>query len=611
MFGYKFVKSLTRRKTDDFIPSDTPLKRCMNVFDLTALGIGSLIDAGLYVVIGQLAHSVAGPAVILSFLIAAVASLLAGLCYAEFASRVNRAGSGYIYTYVAMGEIWAFITGWCMITEYVLSAASLAAACSEYINFLCNGSVYRYFMEEFGDWRVPALAPFPDLLAFALVLIVTIIVCLGVKESKLVLDVTVLCNLLVVTFIIFVGAYYADASNWSTMERFAPYGWSGIFTAASSCFYCFIGFDTIPSASEEAINPTVSISLAILLSLGISLFVYIGVIIVLTMMVPYDQLKDLAPIAEAFAVRGFAASKYIVSTGALCSMLSSLLAACFATPRLIYAVAYDGLIFGCFTKINEERKMPLRAVAVSGVASAFLAFLFDMRQLVEMVSITTLTTYTMVSLSVILTRYQPNLESVSNNGQLTKRTQSWLRKLFRKRKKSQGNTYEKLPQSGHDSVTTACHASPSECSNTVANVTVTLMMLSMFSLCVYLKTWITSEGNIEAVSIFAVALSAFITVTCLIVLQLQPKNCATFSFMVPCVPFLPALSILINMLLLTLLQPLTYIRFAIWITIGMFVYLLYGYHNSIEGKRPKSIDLELDPIPGIPVTETNANLPLK
>lgn len=568
MFGYKFITSLTRRKTVDFVPSDSPFKRCMNVFDLTALGIGSLLDAGLYVVVGQLAHSVAGPAVILSFMIAAVASLLAGLSYAEFASRVNRAGSGYIYTYVAMGEIFAFLTGWCMITEYVLSAASLAAACSEYINFLCNGSVYTYFMEEFGVWQEPALAPFPDLLAFALVIIAVLIICLGVKQSKLVLDFTVMGNLLVVTFIIFAGAYYSDASNWSSMEKFAPYGWGGIFTAASSCFYCFIGFDSIATASEEAINPNVSVPLAILLSLGVSLVIYIGVIIVLTMMVPYYQLKDLAPIAEAFAARAFTLSKYIVSTGALFSMLSSLLAACFATPRLIYSVAYDGLLFGCFTKMDEDRKMPLRAVAVSGILSAFLAFLFDMAQLVEMVSIMTLTAYIMVALSVILTRYQPDLELFTSDAQLTERTQSWLRTLFRKRKKGPNETYEKLPQSGHDSVTTACHASPSECSNTVANVTVTIMMLAMLALCVFLKIWITSKGDIEAVSIFAVTLSAFVTVTCLIVLQLQPKNRVTFSFMVPCVPLLPALSIFINLLLLTLLHPLTYLRFAIWITIG-------------------------------------------
>lgn len=177
----------------------------MNVFDLTALGIGGLIDAGLYVVIGQLAHSIAGPAVIVSFLIAAVASLLAGMNYAEFSSRVSRSGSGYIYTYVGMGEIWAFVTGWCMITEYVLSAASLASACSEYINFLSNGSVYKFFEDSFGLWQAPALSELPDLLAFTLVFLATMIICLGVKESKTILDVTVFANLLIATFVILPG----------------------------------------------------------------------------------------------------------------------------------------------------------------------------------------------------------------------------------------------------------------------------------------------------------------------------------------------------------------------------------------------------------------------
>lgn len=573
MFGYKLIAGLTRRKTDDFISSDSPLKRCMNLFDLTALGIGSLVDAGLYVVIGQTAHSVAGPAIILSFIIAAVPSLLTGLCFAEFASRVNRSGSGYIYTYVTMGEVWAFLTGWCMITEFILSSASLAAACSEYINFLFNGSVYNFFKEELGVWNEPALGQFPDLLAFGLVFIVTIIICLGVKESKLVLDITVFCNLLVITFVVFVGAYYADVSNWSTMAKFAPYGWTGILAAAPSCFYCFIGFDTIPSASEEAINPSVSVPLAILLSLGIGLLAYIAVIIVLTMMLPYYQLKDLAPLAEAFAARAFGASKYIVSAGALFSMLSSLLAASFATPRLIYSVAYDGLIFGCFTKIDKQRQMPLRAVAVSGALSAFLAFLFEMRQLVEMVSITSITTYTMVSVSVILTRYQPSIDSLANEDQLTVRTQSWLRNLFSKRKKGADKIYQELPRDSN--VTTACHASSTESSNTIANVTVTIMLLSMFALCVSLKTWITSTENMETMAIFSVSLYAFITVACLVVLGLQPQNCVTFSFMVPGVPFLPALSIFINMILLTLLHPLTYVRFAIWIAVGKLTFILF------------------------------------
>lgn len=608
MFGYKLIAGLTRKRTVDFVLSDSPFKRCMNVFDLTALGLASLLDAGLYVVIGQTAHSVAGPAIIMSFLVAAISSLLAGLSYAEFAARVNRGGSGYIYTYVAMGEIFAFLVGWCMITEFILSSASLAVACSQYINFLFNGSVYSFFEEEFGAWNLPILDPFPDLLAFGLVLIATAIICLGVKQSKRILDTTVFCNLLVITFIIFVGSFYADASNWSTIDKFAPYGWTGILAATPSCFYCFIGFDVIPSASEEAIKPAVSVPLAILLSLVISLFAYIAVIIVLTMMVPYYKLKDLAPLAEAFSTRAFGASKYIVSAGALFSMFSSLISSSFATPRLIYSVAYDGLIFGCFTDVNKEKKIPLRAVAVSGSLSALLALFFNMQQLVEMVSITTISTYTMVSLSVILSRYQTSPNSQTNEDQITVQTQSWLRALFTKRKSDKKETYTGKPQ---DDVTTACHASAAECTNTIVNVTLVIMMLSMFALCVSLKTWVIDADNIGPTTISFIVLYALISVACLVVLGLQPQSSANFSFMIPAVPLLPALSIFINLVLLTLLNSLTYVRFASWMAVGMVVYFLYGYHNSIEGKRPKSIELEFETLPGIPVIEKSTNLPTK
>lgn len=562
MFGYKLIAGLTRRKTIDFVLSDSPFNRCMNVFDLTALGLASLLDVGLYVVIGQIAHSVAGPSTIFSFLIAAVSSLLTGLCYAEFSSRVTRGGSGYIYTYVAMGEIFAFLVGWCMITEFILASASLARACSEYIDFLFNGQVYAFFEQEFGAWNLPILGSFPDPLAFGLVIIVTLIICSGVKQSKRVMDVTVLCNLLVITFIIFVGSYYADTRNWSSIDKFAPYGWTGILAATPSCFFCFIGFDVIPSASEEAINPSVSVPLSILLSLAVSLFAYIAVIIVLTMMVPYYQLKDLAPLAEAFSARAFGASKYIVSVGALCSMLSSLLASSFATPRLIYSVAYDGLIFGCFTKVDTERKIPLRAVAVSGSLSAILALLFNMQQLVEMVSIATIATYVMVSISVILSRYQPSKNSLTYEDQPTERTQSWLRFLFSRRK----NSDQKHPRDG---VRAACHASGTEFNSTMANVTVTIMILSMSALCVSLRTWITDpDHNLEPTTIFSTTLYAFITVASLVVLGVQPQSTTSFSFMIPAVPFLPALSIFINLMLLTLLHSLTYVRFASWMAVG-------------------------------------------
>ena len=562
MFGCKLITGLTRRKTIDFVVSDSPFNRCMNVFDLTALGLSSLLDAGLYVVIGQIAHSVAGPSTIFSFLIAAISSLLAGLCYAEFSSRISRNGSGYIYTYVAMGEIFAFLAGWCMITEFILGSATLARACSEYIDFLFNGMVYTFFKQEIGAWNLPILGPFPDPLAFGLVIIASLIICSGVKQSKRVMDVTVLCNLLVITFIVFVGSYYADTRNWSSIEKFAPFGWTGILAATPSCFFCFIGLDVIPSASEEAINPSLSVPLSILLSLGVSLFAYIAVIVVLTMMVPYYRLTDLAPIAEAFSARAFGGSKYIVSVGAICSMLSSLLASSFASPRLLYSVAHDGLIFGCFARVDTERKIPLRAVAVSGSLGAILALLFNMQQLVEMVSMATITTYVMVSISVILSRYQPfkNTSTYEDHG--AERKHSWLRFSFSRRK-------DRDQTNPRDHVTEACNASATELTSTIANVTVTIMILSMSALCVSLRIWIADlANNTEPITICFTTLYAFITVASLVVLGVQPQSTASVSFMIPAVPFLPALSIFINLMLLTMLHSFSYVRFASWMAVG-------------------------------------------
>ena len=180
----------------------------------------------------------------------------------------------------------------------------------------------------------------------------------------------------------------------------------------------------------------------------------------------------------------------------------------------------------------------------------------------------TLITYTMVSISVILTRYQKNPQWVCYEEQLLERTQSWLRTLLKKRRRGKNVNYKKLPLSESDSVTTTCHASPSECSNTIVNVTVFVMILSMFAVCVYLRTWMTNSENIDAFTIFPVALYSSITIACLIVLLFQPRNSATFSFMVPCVPLLPSLSIFINTFLMTLFQTHTYIKCTIWITIG-------------------------------------------
>lgn len=339
------------------------------------------MGAGLYVVTGQLARDVAGPAVVLSFFIAGIAALFSGICYAEFGCRIPKAGSAYVYTYVAVGEFWAFVVGWNIILEYIIAAASVARACSEYIDSFAQGEIYKFFMEDIATWSVSALGSFPDLLAMALALIFAGIVSLGAHKSSLVNKVMTFINLSVIVFIIIAGLHFVDGRNWQT--KFAPYGVNGVLTAAGSCFYAFVGFDVIGTASEEAVNPKRSIPLSIILCLAISFLSYFGVATVLTLILPYHQLSRFAPLAEAFAQRGFNGAKYVVATGGLFATMSTLLSNSFAAARVVYSMASDGLLFNWFGHVNDKTKVPVRAALVNGVLIATLALLLDVKQLVS------------------------------------------------------------------------------------------------------------------------------------------------------------------------------------------------------------------------------------
>ena len=378
----KVCGNLTRKKPAEDWLAESPLKRCLTTLDLTSLGVGTVVGAGLYVVTGELARNVAGPAVILSFFIAGVAALFSGICYAEFGCRIPKAGSAYVYSYVAVGEFWAFFVGWNMILEYLIAAASLARACSEYINSFAQGYIYKFFMEDIATWNVSALGSFPDFLAMALGIVFTVIVSLGARKSSLFNKVMTFVNLSVILFIICAGLFYVDGKNWQS--NFAPYGVGGVLTAAGSCFYAFVGFDVIGTASEEALNPKHSVPLSIILTLAISFLAYFGVATVLTLILPYDKLSQFAPLAEAFAQRGLSGAKYVVATGGLCATMSTLLTNSFAAPRVVYSMASDGLLLNWFAHVHEKTKVPVRAAVVDGVLIASLALLLDVKQLVSL-----------------------------------------------------------------------------------------------------------------------------------------------------------------------------------------------------------------------------------
>lgn len=262
----KLFAAFTRTKhltSKDF--ETTQLRRCLSTYDLTALAIGSTLGAGVYVVTGQVAKLRAGPAIVLSFSIAALASILSGLCYAELGARVPKAGSAYLYTYVTIGELCAFVVGWNLVLEYVVAAASIARAWSAFFDSLFGNYIHDSVINVLGKVRVHGLSEYVDVLAFIFIMIVTLILISGVKQSSSVNWVFTSINIFVIIFVIIAGLVFADLKNW---DNFMPFGFNGVIAGAATCFYAFIGFDVVASSGEEAKTPSKSIPRAIIASLS-------------------------------------------------------------------------------------------------------------------------------------------------------------------------------------------------------------------------------------------------------------------------------------------------------------------------------------------------------
>ena len=261
------LRSFNRKKiVDPSTLTSTELNRCLSIFDLTVLGIGSTLGAGIYVLAGDVARHDTGPSIVLSFLIAGVASILSGLCYGEFGARVPKAGSAYVYSYVTIGELCAFVIGWNLLLEYVIGTSSVARAWSSYFDSLFDGAIKNFTISTIGEMHASGIAEYPDVLSVLVVLILTTVLVVGIKKTSWFNTLFTGINLFVILFIICVGAFYAQPKNWSS--SFMPYGMTGVMAGAASCFYAFVGFDVIATTGEEARNPSRAIPISIVLSLG-------------------------------------------------------------------------------------------------------------------------------------------------------------------------------------------------------------------------------------------------------------------------------------------------------------------------------------------------------
>ena len=315
----RFCQKLKRLKPLEEATMETSLQRCLSALDLTLLGVGAMVGSGLYVLTGTVAKEITGPAVIVSFTVAAVASLLAALCYAEFGARVPRTGSAYLFTYVSMGELWAFLIGWNLVLEYVIAGAAVARAWSGYLDAMFDHHIRNFTEAHVGIWQVPLLARYPDFLAAGILLLASTFVSCGARVSSWLNHTLSAISMVVILFIIILGFVLARSHNWGKEEGgFAPFGFSGIMSGTATCFYAFVGFDVIAASSEEARNPKRAVPLAIAISLGLAASAYILVSTVLTLMVPWHSLDPNSALADAFYQRGYSWAGYLVATGSIC-----------------------------------------------------------------------------------------------------------------------------------------------------------------------------------------------------------------------------------------------------------------------------------------------------
>lgn len=314
-----FCQKLNRVKTLEDDMMETSFNRCLTTVDLTLLGLGGMVGSGLYVLTGTVAKETAGPAVILSFVIAGIASLLAALCYAEFGARVPKTGSAYMFTYISVGEIWAFLIGWNVILEYMIGGAAVARAWSGYLDSIFDHKIKNFTETHVGRWQVPFLAHYPDFLASGILLLATAFISFGARFSSWLNHVFSAVSMGVILFILVMGFILARPQNWSASEGgFAPYGASGVMAGSATCFYAFVGFDVIATSSEEARNPQRAIPRAIAISLSLATGAYILVSVVLTLMVPWHSLDPESALADAFYRRGYSWAGFIVAVGSIC-----------------------------------------------------------------------------------------------------------------------------------------------------------------------------------------------------------------------------------------------------------------------------------------------------
>jgi APA family basic amino acid/polyamine antiporter len=413
------------------------LRRVLGPLQLTGLGVGAIIGAGIFVTTGAIARQIAGPALMLSYVIAGLACVFAALCYSELAAMVPVAGSAYTYAYATLGELFAWIIGWDLVLEYAVGSATVANGWSGYLQSAIGSFGLHLPAAIAGPpinydpaiGRLTATGALINLPAVLIVALVTVILIVGIRESAGLNTVMVGVKLLAVLFVIVVGAFYVKTANW---HPFAPYGLTGLsffghvlhgqsdaggrplgmLAGAALAFFAYIGFDSVSTHAEEARQPRRDVPIGIIASLTICTLLYLAVVAVLTGMVPYNQLDIQAPVADAFARVGLGWAQFLIAIAGVAGITSVLLVLMLSQPRVLLAMARDGLLpASFFGDVHPRFRTPWKSTLATGLFVSVLAAFLPIQVLLTLVSMGTLLAFVIVCAAVlVLRRTHPDAE---------------------------------------------------------------------------------------------------------------------------------------------------------------------------------------------------------
>ncbi|XFF87578.1 hypothetical protein AB1E18_013797 [Capra hircus] len=563
----QFGQRLVHRQGQDTIKESDGLKIHLSATELVFLGVGRNLGAGLYIVLGAVAKYVAGPAIVVCFLVAGLSSLLSKLCYVEFDARVLRSSSAYVCRYFMMGQLWPFVVGWNIILLFLIATACTAHAWRCAFDSLTGDRVSQALEGTF-PLHVPyLLAMYADFFALGLVLLLAVSLGLQSVHSH---------QLLVLSFIIISGFIMGDLHNWKLTEQdyplaaavfsnrlgvlvppgaggFVPFDFEGVLRGAATCFYVFVGFAAITTTGRRDLKPQRSISL---ISLLVCFLAYFAVSAALTLMVPYYQIHHHSPLPEAFLHVGWGPARYVVAVGVLCALKSSLLGDMFPMSRLIGAMAEDGLLFRGLARVYGHTKIPVVAIMSSGSLAGIMALLFEFSHIANLMAVASLLAYSMVSFSVLVLRYQPD-QNLSKNEKTEEETE--MERVL------EGSPLDSVPEAGTSNILKSLwfptSTTPTQKSAQIVYGCAFLLVFLLTILSLVLAQWPRGVFSGDPVlTTVAVLLLLLITgVTAIIWRQPQSPSPLTFR-----------------------MSTWTRTLFGIWNAIGFAIHFGYGIRHSLE-----------------------------